>query len=82
MDGALEGAVRSASGREIGLQIDLNAAEGWWDQEIDLSGLSNTRAELTIRARFPAGCVLRLREATVRHLQTIPDPGAAGTQAS
>ncbi len=81
MDGALEGAVRSASGREIGLQIDLNAAEGWWDQEIDLSGLSNTRAELTIRARFPAGCVLRLREATVRHLQTIPDlGGAAGTQ--
>ncbi len=81
MDGALEGAVRSAFGREIGLQIGFDAAEGWWNREIDLSGISDTRAELAIRASIPAGCVLRLREATVRHLQTIPElEGAARTQ--
>ncbi len=71
--GTFEGFIRAAGGREIGLEIEIDAADGWWYREIDLEALSDTRVELAVRADIPPGCVLRLREATVRHQQTIPN---------
>ena len=74
MVGALEGAVRASRGREIGLEIAFDAADGWWRQVVDLEGLANTRPKLALRAEIPSGCVVRVREATIRHLRRIPEP--------
>ncbi len=77
MTGALEGAVRTAAGREIKVERGFDAADGWWQQVIDLGDLADTRAELAVRADIPSGCVVRLRDATIRHLRRIPGPESA-----
>lgn len=72
--GALEGAVRSPRGRAVGLKIGFGAADGWWQQVFHLGPVSGARVELSVRADIPEGCVLQLREATVRHLRRTPSP--------
>jgi arylsulfatase A-like enzyme len=74
MEGDLVGSVRASRGREVGLEIAFDAADGWWRQVVDLDGLANTRSELAVRADIPTGCIVRLREATIRHLRRIPVP--------
>ncbi len=67
--GAIEGFVRASRGREVGLELALDTADGWWRQVVDLEGLANTRSELAFRADIPSGCVVHLREATIRHFR-------------
>jgi len=72
MMGDLVGSVRASRGREIGFEIAFDAADGWWRQVVELDGLTNTRSELVVRAEVPEGCVVHLREATIRHLRRVP----------
>ncbi len=70
--GTLEGTVRASRGREVRLEIAFDAADGWWRHVTDLEGLAKTGSALALRADIPSGCVLQLREATVRHLRRTP----------
>jgi len=75
--GGLEGSIGSAHGGRVDLAINFDAGDGWWQRTIDLDAVSGTSAELAIHADLPEGCVLRLREATLRHLTAIENPPPA-----
>lgn len=70
--GALEGSVRASRGREVGLNITFDATDGWWRRVIELDGLGDSRTELALRVVVPAGCVVHVSEATIRHLRRAP----------
>jgi len=72
--GGLEGSIESARGGRVDLDISFDVDDGWWHRTFDLDAVSGTSAELSVRADLPPGCVLRLREATIRHLTTIEIP--------
>jgi len=72
--GAIEGFVRASRGREVGLEVAFNVVDGWWRQVIDLDDLANTRSELAVHADIPSECVVRVHEATIRHLRRITVP--------
>ncbi len=65
-EGVLKGAVRAADGTEVAIDLDFSVAEGWWRQEVSLALLGGGVASLNLDAEAPEGCVLYLREATLR----------------
>lgn len=73
LEGSLLGTVRSVGGRRIGFRVDFDVARGWWEHEVDLGQVGNRQAELGLETELPGGCVLRLREATVRQLRVSPE---------
>ena len=65
-EGVLKGVVRAADGTEVAINLNFNAAEGWWRQEVNLALLAGGSASLYLDTEVPEECALYLREATLR----------------
>jgi arylsulfatase A-like enzyme len=70
------GIVGEGGGRQIRFSIDLDPAGGWWTREVDLARVSNRATGLQFTAAIPEGCVVMLREATVRQHRAASLPVA------
>jgi len=68
-EGTLFGSVTASGGRRVEFRTAFDRARGWWKHEVDLRRVADRRVEIELEAELPEGCVLRLREATVRELQ-------------
>jgi len=68
-EGSLLGSVTASGGRRVEFRTGFDRARGWWKHEVDLRRVANRQVELELSAELPEGCVLRLREATVRELR-------------
>ena len=70
----LGGTVDARNGRQIRFSIELDSGGGWWTHDVDLTRVANRKASLRFDPVIPEGCVVRLREATVRHWVKAPKP--------
>jgi len=62
------------NGEHVRRTIPVDPSLGWWQHRVDLAGLAGERVTLGLEARFPEGCTLLLREATIHQLVRSKEP--------
>jgi len=70
----LGGIIDAGDGRKVRFSIELDLAGGWWTREVDLARAANRVAGFRLEPAMPEGCVVKLREATVRHHRAVSPP--------
>ncbi len=61
-------------GARIASTVELSTSDGWWHRQVDLTPLEGETVNISLETEVPEDCSLLLREATVLHKTSRPEP--------